>query len=167
MPMRCSVVGQVVHAAPHVKILTLATWKTKLSHITIESWPTEPFQDCTIEPRSSFEFPSRIKVRNVRRVLLQLCRHHQQWASTQAFRARYFREVRHRRELLSPCSWLVSVPDHFSPHRERDFGTGAERSQTCGAPPVQGFTNSESSQFSSLVSSDAFTPLVHYIQSTF
>ena len=34
------------------------------------------------KPRSSFEFPSYIKVRSVPKELLHLCHHHQCWAST-------------------------------------------------------------------------------------
>ena len=82
---------------------------------------------CTIEP---FEFPSCIKVRDVRNKLLQLHRHLQ-------------------------CRACILKPPHqgllgSSPTRRNSLplvlGTGAERSQTC----VQGITISESCQLSSV-----------------
>jgi len=48
---------------------------------------------CAVKPRSSFEFSSCIKVRNIRKELLQFRQHHQGWACTQASRTRDFWEV--------------------------------------------------------------------------
>ena len=79
--------------------------------------------------------------------LLQLCSHHQRWARTQAPRARDFCEVR---QLTLPLS----------------LGAGAERPQTCENAPDQGFTSETWRALNSLplASSNALTPLVHYIR---
>ena len=90
----------------------------------------------TTEPRSSFEFPSFIKVRNVCKELLQLRRHHQCRACTPASTAR----------LPSPRSWPTRrnlLPSPRSWYRRREI-------PDLWCAPVQGFTNSESSQLSSV-----------------
>ena len=86
---------------------------------------------CTIEP---FDFPSFIKVRDVRNKLLQLRRHLQ-------CRACIFK-LPHQGLLGSSPTWRNSLP--------LGLGTGAERSQTCGVPSFKACTISESSQLSSV-----------------
>jgi len=100
---------------------------------------------CTIEP---FEFPSYIKVRDVRNKLLQLRRHLQ-------------------------CRACILKPLHLgllgsSPIRRNSLplglGTGAERSQTCGVPPFKASSSLKVFNSLLLVSSDALTPLAHYVR---
>ena len=99
----------------------------------------------TIEP---FEFPSYIKVRDVCNKLLQLCRHLQ-------------------------CRACILKPPHqgllgSSPTRRNSLplglGTGAERSQTCGVPPFKASPPLKVLNSLLLVSSDALTPLAHYVK---
>jgi len=93
---------------------------------------------CTTEPTLSFEFPSymySVKVRNICKKLLQLRCHHQCRACTQASCTR----------LPSPRSWYR--------HRVTPRPVSA---------PVQDFTNSESSQLSS-ISQLTLAPLVRYV----
>ena len=81
---------------------------------------------CTIEP---FEFPSYIKVRDVRNKLLQLRRHLQ-------CRACIFK-LPHQGLLGSSPTWRNSLP--------LGLGTGAERSQTCGVPSFKACTSKQNS----------------------
>jgi len=57
---------------------------SRLCSTSVQSWDLAISVACTIEPRSSFEFPSCIKVRNMCKELLQLCHHHQHQACTQS-----------------------------------------------------------------------------------
>jgi len=93
---------------------------------------------CTIEP---FEFPSYIKVRDVRNKLLQLRRHLQ-------------------------CRACILKPPHQGVHQlgETPFPSGAERSQTCGVPPFKASPSLKVLNSLLLVSSDALTPLAHYVR---
>ena len=86
---------------------------------------------CTIEP---IKFPSYIKVRDVFNKLLQLCCHLQCRACI----------------LKSPHQGLLGSSPTQRNSLPLGLGTGAERSQTCGVPPIQGITISESSQLSSV-----------------
>ena len=97
---------------------------------------------CTIEP---FEFPSHIKVRDVRNKLLQLRRHLQCQAVYSNPRTRGFWDVHQLGETPFPSVWV---------REQRD-----PRPVEC---PVQGITISESSQLSSvsqLVRSHPVSPL--------
>jgi len=95
---------------------------------------------CTIEP---FEFPLYIKVRDVRNKLLQLRRHLQCRACI----------------LKPPYQGLLGS----SPTRRNSLpsqsGCGSREIPDLWSAPVQGITNSLL-----LVSSDALTPLAHYIR---
>jgi len=101
---------------------------------------------CTIEP---FEFPSYmyIKVRDVCNKLLQLRRYLQ-------------------------CRACILKPLHqgllgSSPTRRNSLplglGTGTERSQTCRVPPFKASPSLKVLNSLLLVSSDALTPLAHYV----
>jgi len=96
---------------------------------------------CTIEP---FEFPSYIKVRDVRNKLLQLRRHLQCRACI----------------LKLPHQGLLEV------HQlgETPFPSGAERSQTCGVPPFKASPSLKVFNSLLLVSSDALTSLARYVR---
>ena len=100
---------------------------------------------CTIEP---FEFPSYIKVRDVRNKLLQLRRHFQ-------CRACILKPL-HQGLLGSSPTRRNSLPP--------GLGMGAERSQTCGVPLFKASPSLKVLNFFLLVSSDALTPLGHYIR---
>ena len=100
---------------------------------------------CTIE-FEPFEFPSYIKVRDVRNKLLQLRRHLQ-------------------------CRACILKPPHqglpgSSPTRRNSLplglGMGAERSQTCGVPRFKASPSLKVLKSLLLVSSDALTRLAHY-----
>jgi len=100
---------------------------------------------CKIEP---FEFPLYIKVRDVRNKLLQLRRHFQ-------------------------CRACILKPPHqgllgSSPTQRNSLplglGTGAQRSQTCGVPPFKASPALKVPNSLLLVSSDALTPLAHYVR---
>ena len=99
---------------------------------------------CTFEP---FEFPSYMKVRDVRNKLLQLRRHVQ-------------------------CRACILKPPHqgllgSSPTRRNSLplglGTGAERSQTCGVPLFKASPSLKVLNSLLLVSLDALTLLAHDI----
>jgi len=77
---------------------------------------------CTLEPRLLFEFPSCIKVRNVRKELLQLRHHYQHWACSGKFT--------NSEKLPSPWSGYGcrETPDLWSApvqrlHQLREFST--------------------------------------------
>ena len=99
---------------------------------------------CTIEP---FEFPSYIKVRDVRNKLLQLRRHLQCQAC--------ILKPPHQGLLGSLPTQRNSLP--------LGLGTGAEKSQTCGVPPFKASPSLKVLNSLLLVSSDALTPLAHYV----
>ena len=80
---------------------------------------------CTIEPRFLFEFPSCIKVRNVRKELLQLRHHHQCRACSGKFA--------NSEKLPSPWS-----------------GYGHRETPDLWSAPFKGFPNLESSHLSSV-----------------
>jgi len=99
---------------------------------------------CTFEP---FEFPSYIKVRDVRNKLLQL-RHHLQCRAC-------ILKPPHQGLLGSSPTQRNSLP--------LGLGTGAERSKTCGVPQFKASPSLKVLNSLLLVSSDALTPLAHYV----
>jgi len=105
---------------------------------------------CTIEPRSLFDFPSCIKVRNVRKEILQFCCHNQ-----------------HRKP---PTPGKVAnsekLPFPQSGYRHRET---PQRPQTCGVPLFKASPTRRALNSLPLVNSDvsALTPLASaYIQYT-
>jgi len=91
--------------------------------------------------------PSYIRVRDVRNKLLHLRRHLQGWACI----------------LKPPHPGLLGS----SPTRRNSLplglGTGAEKSQACGVPPFKESPSRKVLNSLLLVSSDALTPLAHYV----
>jgi len=102
---------------------------------------------CPIEP---IEFPSYIKVRDVCNKLLQLCCHLQCRACI----------------LKPPHQGLLGTGS--SPTRRNSLplglGTGAERSQTCAVPLFKASPSLKVLNSLLLVSSEALTPLAHYVR---
>ena len=98
----------------------------------------------TIEPRLLFEFPLCIKVRNIRKELLQLRHHHQCWACTQAPYTRDFWEVCQLGETHFPSAWVR-----------------VQRPQTCvkSSPTQRALARSQLSSVSQLSHSHLLSPL--------
>jgi len=99
---------------------------------------------CTFEP---FKFPSHIKVRDIHNKLLQLRRHLQCRACVL--------KPPHQGLLGSSPTWRNSLP--------LGLGTDAERSQTYGVPAFKASPSLKVLNSLLLVSSNALTPLAHYV----